>query len=73
MSRIGFTSVLASNGAEAIDAVKEPESSKYQTMGVRPRFDVILVRPLNFEISTLRNRCLRDARWIFKCRSCKPQ
>lgn len=43
MSRIGFTSVLASNGAEAIDAVKEPESSKYQTMGVRPRFDVILM------------------------------
>ncbi|KAF8603037.1 hypothetical protein BDV93DRAFT_607104 [Ceratobasidium sp. AG-I] len=43
MTRVGFTTVLASNGAEAVNAVIEAESSKHQATDVKSRFDVILM------------------------------
>ena len=73
MTRAGFTTVLASNGAEAINAILESDSSKHQVVGVEPRFDVILVSSLSFKDSALLTWYLHEARWIFKCQSCKPQ
>lgn len=53
MTRVGFTTVLASNGAEAIEAVTESGSYKHEAMGTTPRFDVILVCSLSFRGNAL--------------------